>query len=123
MECRICGNTDEHKTYKIKEMMFGLGEPFTYFRCANCDCLQIENIPEDMSRYYSSGYYSYLWSEVLDADAFAAFKEVGIFDRELAARYRKMLSLGGSKPGMDLYVEFRGSEPEIEPLLVKRGLK
>lgn len=92
-------------------------------------------IPEILPRYrstyfahifsggYSSGYYSYLWSEVLDADAFAAFKEVGIFDRELADRYRKMLSLGGSKPGMDLYLEFRGSEPEIEPLLIKRGLK
>ena len=92
-------------------------------------------IPEILPRYrstyfahifsggYSSGYYSYLWSEVLDADAFAAFKEVGIFDEELAARYRKMLSLGGSKPGMDLYVEFRGQEPEIEPLLIKRGLQ
>lgn len=92
-------------------------------------------IPEILPRYrstyfahifsggYSSGYYSYLWSEVLDADAFAAFKEVGIFDKELADRYRKMLSLGGSKPGMDLYVEFRGQEPEIEPLLIKRGLQ
>lgn len=92
-------------------------------------------IPEILPRYrstyfahifsggYSSGYYSYLWSEVLDADAFAAFKEVGIFDKETAARFRKMLSLGGSKPGMDLYVEFRGQEPEIEPLLIKRGLQ
>jgi len=92
-------------------------------------------IPEILPRYrstyfahifsggYSSGYYSYLWSEVLDADAFAAFKEVGIFDKELADRYRKMLSYGGSKPGMDLYVEFRGQEPEIEPLLIKRGLQ
>jgi peptidyl-dipeptidase Dcp len=92
-------------------------------------------IPEILPRYrstyfahifsggYSSGYYSYLWSEVLDADAFAAFKEAGIFDKELAARYRTMLSKGGSEPGMDLYVEFRGQEPVIEPLLVKKGLK
>ena len=71
---------------------------------------------------YSSGYYSYLWSEVLDADAFQAFKETGnIFDPETAQRFRKMLSQGGSKPGMDLYVEFRGQEPGIEPLLKKKG--
>ena len=73
---------------------------------------------------YSSGYYSYLWSEVLDADAFQAFKETGnIFDPETAARFRTMLSQGGSKPGMDLYVEFRGQEPEIGPLLKKKGFE
>ncbi len=71
---------------------------------------------------YSSGYYSYLWSEVLDADAFLAFKETSIFDQETAERYRKMLSQGGTRPGMELYVEFRGREPKIEPLLKKRGL-
>jgi len=72
---------------------------------------------------YSSGYYSYIWSEVLDADAFQAFKETSLFDQETAGKYRKMLSQGGSRPGMELYVEFRGREPEIDPLLVKRGLK
>jgi len=71
---------------------------------------------------YSSGYYSYLWSEVLDADAFAAFKEKGIFDPELAKRFRTLLSRGGTSPGMDLYVDFRGREPEIAPLLARRGL-
>ncbi len=71
---------------------------------------------------YSSGYYSYLWSEVLDADAFQAFKETGIFDQETAKKYRNMLSQGGTKPGMDLYIEFRGREPKIEPLLRKKGL-
>ncbi len=72
---------------------------------------------------YSAGYYAYLWSEVLDADAFRAFKETSIFDRETARRYRKMLSMGGSKPGMELYIEFRGRKPEIEPLLEKKGFK
>lgn len=71
---------------------------------------------------YSAGYYSYLWSEVLDADAFEAFKETSIFDQETAKRYRKLLSQGGTKPGMELYVEFRGREPEISPLLKNRGL-
>ncbi len=73
---------------------------------------------------YSSGYYSYLWSEVLDADAFEAFKETGnIFDPELAKKYRKLLSQGGTKKGMDLYKEFRGKEPNIDALIKKRGLK
>ena len=71
---------------------------------------------------YSSGYYSYIWSEVLDADTFQAFKDAGsIFDQETAKRYRKMLSMGGSKPGMELYMDFRGQEPEIEPLLKKKN--
>lgn len=72
---------------------------------------------------YSAGYYAYLWSEVLDADAFQAFKETSVFDKETAQKYRVMLSKGGSEPGMDLYMEFRGKKPEIEPLLIKKGFK
>lgn len=72
---------------------------------------------------YSAGYYAYLWSEVLDADAFQAFKDAGIFDQTTAQKYRVMLSKGGSEPGMDLYVEFRGQKPDIEPLLKKKGFK
>ncbi len=73
---------------------------------------------------YSSGYYSYIWAEVLDADAFAAFVESGdVYNQELANKYRKyILSSGGTDDSMKLYKEFRGHEPEIEPLLVKRGL-
>jgi len=72
---------------------------------------------------YSAGYYSYLWSEILDADAFQAFKETGLLNKETAARYREeILSKGGTRPGMELYVSFRGREPEIGPLLEKRGL-
>lgn len=71
---------------------------------------------------YSSGYYSYLWSEVLDADTFQAFKDTGnLFDSETAKHYREMLSKGGSLPGMELYKSFRGQEPKIEPLLKKKG--
>jgi len=72
---------------------------------------------------YMAGYYSYLWSEVLDADAFAAFKETSIFDKETAARYRQMLANGGSKPGMESYVDFRGKEPNVDYLLIKKGFK
>jgi peptidyl-dipeptidase Dcp len=72
---------------------------------------------------YASGYYSYLWSEVLDADAFQAFKETSLFDQEMARKYRKyILAMGGTRPGMELYESFRGRAPEIEPLLEKRGL-
>ncbi len=72
---------------------------------------------------YSSGYYGYMWSEVLDADAFQAFKETSLFDQEMAAKFRKhILAKGGSEPGMDLYVAFRGREPSIEPLLERRGM-
>jgi len=70
---------------------------------------------------YSAGYYSYLWAEVLDADGFSAFKEAGLFDPATAALYRRLLSQGGSRPGMELYREFRGRDPRIEPLLERRG--
>jgi len=71
---------------------------------------------------YSSGYYSYIWAEVLDKDAFQAFKETGLFDPETAAKLRHLLSQGGSRPGMELYEEYRGKPPEITPLLEARGL-
>ncbi len=72
---------------------------------------------------YASGYYSYKWAEVLDADAFAYFKEQGIFDPGVASRFREhILSKGGTANPMDLYKRFRGSEPKIEPLLERAGL-
>ncbi|HSD67192.1 MAG TPA: M3 family metallopeptidase, partial [Vicinamibacteria bacterium] len=73
---------------------------------------------------YSSGYYSYIWAEVLDADAFQAFKEKGLFDPTTARSFRtNVLERGGSEDAMTLYVRFRGREPSVEPLLEKRGLK
>lgn len=72
---------------------------------------------------YSSGYYAYLWSEILDADGFTAFKEAGdIWDPELAARLKKWVyESGGLRPADALYRNFRGSDPTIEPLLRIRG--
>jgi peptidyl-dipeptidase Dcp len=74
---------------------------------------------------YSAGYYSYIWCEVLDSDAFQAFKETGdIFNPEVAARFEKeILSKGGSRDPLDMYIAFRGKEPGIEALLENRGLK
>ncbi len=74
---------------------------------------------------YSSGYYAYLWSEILDADGFMAFREKGdIFDPELAAKLKKWVyESGGLKPADELYRNFRGSDPTIEPLLRIRGFE
>ena len=70
---------------------------------------------------YSAGYYSYKWAEVLDADAFEYFKERGIFNKEVATKFKQnILAAGGSAHPMELYKAFRGAEPSIEPLL-KRG--
>ena len=66
---------------------------------------------------YSAGYYSYKWAEVLDADAFQYFKENGIFNPEIASKYKILLSSGGTKDPMELFKAFRGSEPKVESLL------
>jgi peptidyl-dipeptidase Dcp len=93
-------------------------------------------IPEIIPRYrstyyshifdggYSAGYYAYLWAEVLDKDAFQAFKETGdLFDPATAKRLREsILSRGNTRLGMEMYKEFRGREPSIEALLEARGL-
>jgi peptidyl-dipeptidase Dcp len=102
--------------------------------CENAEMERIGLIEEIIPRYrtgyfshifsggYSAGYYSYIWAEVLDKDAFQAFKETSLFDRDTAAKLRRLLSQGGSRPGMELYEEFRGRAPEITPLLESKGL-
>ncbi len=71
---------------------------------------------------YSAGYYSYKWAEVLDADAFEYFKEKGIFNAGVAGKFKKLLSAGGTRHPMELYREFRGSEPDTKALLRRAGL-
>ncbi|MEZ0610807.1 M3 family metallopeptidase [Fibrella sp. WM1] len=72
---------------------------------------------------YSAGYYSYIWSAVLDADAFEVFKQKGLFDPKSAQSFRKnVLERGGTEDPMTLYRKFRGAEPDIKPLLRRRGL-
>jgi peptidyl-dipeptidase Dcp len=73
---------------------------------------------------YAAGYYSYKWSEVLDADAFSVFKANGIFDRATAESFKNnILSKGGTQDPLELYVRFRKHEPSIEALLVRSGLR
>ncbi|MGL3001909.1 M3 family metallopeptidase [Flavobacterium sp. RSSB_23] len=72
---------------------------------------------------YSSGYYSYKWAEVLDADAFAYFQEKGIFNKEVATKFKdNVLSKGGTELPMELYKRFRGQEPKADALLKRAGL-
>lgn len=92
-------------------------------------------IPEIAPRYrttyfshiiggYAAGYYSYLWANVLDSDAFEAFKEHGIFDPNTANLFRRnILEKGDSEEAMTLYRNFRGAEPQLEPMLKNRGMK
>ena len=109
----------------------------------NLDVLPYENkamnqlnlIPEIAPRYrttyfnhiiggYAAGYYSYLWANVLDNDAFEAFKEHGIFDKKTADLFRyNVLEKGNSEDPMTLYKNFRGAEPQLEPMLKNRGMK
>ncbi|MCW8981861.1 MAG: M3 family metallopeptidase, partial [Altibacter sp.] len=72
---------------------------------------------------YSAGYYSYKWAEVLDADAFAYFQQEGIFSKTIANKFKEfILSQGGTQDPMELYVKFRGQEPDPEALLKRAGL-
>ena len=72
---------------------------------------------------YAAGYYSYLWAEVLAADAYGAFEEAGVFDRNTGKRFMaSILEQGGSREAMELFVEFRGREPKLDAFLRLNGL-
>ena len=86
-----------------------------------CMTVQFSHI---MAGGYAAGYYSYKWAEVLDADAFSVFKKHGIFDQKTAQRFRdEILSKGGTQHPMTLYKNFKGSEPTIDALLKRNGIK
>ena len=86
---------------------------------------RMTNFSHTMGGGYTAGYYSYMWAEVLDADAYDAFVETGdIFNQEVADNFRKyVLTPGGIDNGMVMYTNFRGREPQIDALLKNRGLK
>ncbi|MGE4597435.1 MAG: M3 family metallopeptidase [Methylophilaceae bacterium] len=73
---------------------------------------------------YAAGYYSYKWAEVLSADAYSKFEEIGVLSKEAGDQFRKeILSKGGSRPALESFIAFRGREPSINPLLKHLGLK
>lgn len=85
----------------------------------------VTNFSHSIGGGYSAGYYSYIWAEVLDCDAYQAFKETGdIFNQQIAERFRKyVLTPGGIDKGMVMYRNFRGRDPKVDGLLENRGLK
>ena len=85
-----------------------------------CMAVQFSHI---MSGGYAAGYYSYKWAEVLDTDAFAVFRQAGIFDKDTAEKFREcILSKGDTEPPMELYRRFRGKEPQVDALLERTGV-
>lgn len=86
-------------------------------------CITSPSFGHIFSGGYAAGYYGYKWAEALDADAFAAFKENGIFNASIAAKFKKMLQAGGTVDPMALYKEFRGKEPTVDALLQRDGVK
>ncbi|MCR4856894.1 MAG: M3 family metallopeptidase [Bacteroidales bacterium] len=86
-----------------------------------CMCTAFNHI---FSGGYAAGYYGYKWAEMLEADAFSLFKEKGVMNREVAARYLEtILSKGGSKPAMEMFTDFRGRAPKLDALLDRDGLR
>lgn len=86
-------------------------------------CLTSPSFGHIFSGGYAAGYYGYKWAESLDADAFAAFKESGIFNPKTAAKFRKMLQAGDTVDPTDLYIEFRGKKATVDALMERDGIK
>jgi len=114
------GNPTEIKDVKAREKE-AFGETTLYPDVAsNCMSTSFSHI---FQGGYSAGYYSYKWAEVLDADAFAYFKEEGIFNKTVADKFKNfVLSQGGTEDPMELYIKFRGKKPNPDALLKRAGL-
>jgi peptidyl-dipeptidase Dcp len=109
---------DVPKFEKAALAQYGLDLPMVLPRYRTCYFMHI------WGNGYAAGYYAYLWSEVLEADAFKWFVEHGGMTRANGMHFRAtILSQGGSKPADVLYRDFAGRDPSVEPLLEKRGLK
>ncbi len=105
-------------TAKLEKELLAETELLPWIESSNTSC----SFSHIFQGGYSSGYYSYKWAEVLDADAFEYFKEKGIFNEEVAQKFRTLLSAGGSVHPMTLYKNFRGKEPDPKALLRRAGL-
>jgi peptidyl-dipeptidase Dcp len=121
----------------LLDMKMHLVEDYSNFNCNDFENelrAELGFIPEIEYRYrstnfahvfgggYAVGYYAYLWAEVLDCDAFELFLEKGVFDKETAGAFKKLVEMGGSKDPMREYRNFRGADPAPEALLRARGL-
>ncbi|MCG8378630.1 MAG: oligopeptidase A [Proteobacteria bacterium] len=130
----------------VRQLEFAIFDFRLHLEFANNPCLNIQDllnevrrevaviIPPDFNRFqhsfshifaggYAAGYYSYKWAEVLSADAFSKFEEKGIFDKRTGREFlQTILEQGGSREPMELFIEFRGRKPSIEPLLRHSGI-
>ena len=114
------GNSSEIKSVKTHEVKAFRDTTLFPEVAENCMSTSFSHI---FQGGYSSGYYSYKWAEVLDADAFDYFKEAGIFNKDVASKFKdNVLSKGGTENPMTLYKRFRGQEPKPEALLKRAGL-
>lgn len=115
LEDELSGDIEQFEKTAWKDAVITPSIPGT------CMSVQFSHI---MAGGYAAGYYSYKWAEVLDADAFAVFKQHGLFDQQTADSFRKnILSRGATEHPMTLYKRFRGQEPSIDALLERNGIK
>ena len=106
----------------VKEHEHKILKKLTFIKDLNVTCTST-SFSHIFQGGYSSGYYSYKWAEVLDADAFEYFKEKGIFNKSIASKFKdNILSKGGTQDPMDLYIKFRGRKPNINALLNRAGI-
>jgi oligopeptidase A len=122
LDWRIHAEYDLTKGSRIREILGELRERFAQIKAPEFSRFE-NSFAHVFGGGYAAGYYSYKWAEVLAADAFAAFQESGLFDREVAERFRKsILEIGGTRDIGDAFEEFRGRPPSIEPLLEQSGI-
>ena len=114
--------TDPHQVKDVKEHEASIFKPMQLLPDVKDNCMSTA-FGHIFQGGYSSGYYSYKWAEVLDADAFAYFKKKGIFDPEVAQKFKEnILERGGTEDPMKLYKQFKGDEPKLDALLERAGL-
>lgn len=109
-------------SYDLAEFEKKAQDPVRCFEAVE-GCLTSPSFGHIFSGGYAAGYYGYKWAESLDADAFAAFKESGIFNPKTAAKFRKMLQAGDTVDPTDLYIEFRGKKATVDALMERDGIK
>lgn len=91
LHCRVCEDTDSHEVFRVREMMFGSREEFEYFKCRSCGCLQITQIPDDLSRYYPKNYYSHQPATFVAREGYLRRKlEKLLIDTALFNRHHKL---------------------------------
>ena len=115
-------NINPIKIKSVKDYEHKILKKLTFTKDLNVTCTST-SFSHIFQGGYSSGYYSYKWAEVLDADAFEYFKEKGIFNKSIASKFKdNILSKGGTQDPMDLYIKFRGRKPKINALLNRAGI-